>query len=133
MTIELRILSGARAGQRERFDTSLVSVGRHPQSDLRFDPEADLDVSTRHAELREADGAWTVFDQQSTNGTFVNGERIADHRRVFSGDTLGLGANGPQVEIHIADAVRATVATGSAAATAPRRDTKARKIGRAHV
>jgi S1-C subfamily serine protease len=124
VTIELRILSGARAGQRERFDKSLVSVGRHPLSDLRFDPDADLDVSTRHAELREAEGAWTVFDQQSTNGTFVNGERITDHRRLFSGDTLGLGANGPKMEVHIAEAPRATVATSGAAA--PRRDTNVR-------
>jgi S1-C subfamily serine protease len=124
VTIELRILSGARAGQRERFDKSLVSVGRHPLSDLRFDPDADLDVSTRHAELREAEGAWTVFDQQSTNGTFVNGERITAHRRLFSGDTLGLGANGPKMEVHIAEAPRATVATSGAAA--PRRDTNVR-------
>jgi S1-C subfamily serine protease len=124
VTIELRILSGARAGQRERFDKSLVSVGRHPLSDLRFDPDADLDVSTRHAELREAEGAWTVFDQQSTNGTFVNGERITDHRRLFNGDTLGLGVNGPKMEVHIADAPRATAATSGAAA--PRRDTNVR-------
>ena len=80
MTIEVRILSGSRTGQRARFDKSLVSIGRHPLSDLRFDPDADLDVSTRHAELREEAGRWTVFDQQSTNGTLVNGERIADHR-----------------------------------------------------
>ena len=126
MTIELRILSGSRAGQRERFDKSLVTVGRHPLSDLRFDPDADLDVSTRHAELREADGAWTVFDQQSTNGTFVNGERVATHRRLLSGDTLGFGENGPTVEVHLADAPRATVASGAAAAAPPRRDTNQR-------
>ncbi|HEU4721934.1 MAG TPA: trypsin-like peptidase domain-containing protein [Gemmatimonadaceae bacterium] len=126
MTIELRILSGSRAGQRARFDKSLVTVGRHPLSDLQFDPDADLDVSTRHAELREADGAWTVFDQQSTNGTFVNGERIADHRRLFAGDTLGLGEKGPQMEVHIADAPRPTVAAAGAASAPPRRDTSVR-------
>ena len=116
MTIELRIVSGARAGQRTRFDKSLVTIGRHPLSDLQFDPEADLDVSTRHAELREADGAWTVVDQQSTNGTFVNGERIAGHRRLVTGDTLGLGERGPRLEFLIA---------GEASAP-PRRDTGAR-------
>ena len=133
MTIELRILSGSRAGQRERFDKSLVSVGRHPLSDLRFDPDADLDVSTRHAELREAEGAWTVFDQQSTNGTFVNGERIADHRRLFDGDTLGFGPNGPRVEVHIAEAPRATVAASGATTAAPRRDTKVRIAEAVHA
>ena len=116
MTIELRILSSARAGQRAQFDKSLVTIGRHPQSDLRFDPDADLDVSTRHAELRESDGAWTVLDQQSTNGTFVNGERIAGQRRLVTGDTLGLGERGPRLEVLIA--VEATAP--------PRRDTGAR-------
>ena len=127
MTIELRILSGSRAGQRERFDKSLVTIGRHPLSDVQFDPDADLDVSTRHAELREAAGTWTVFDQQSTNGTFVNGERIADHRRLFAGDSLRLGADGPQMEVHIAEAPRATMASPPVGASAPaRRDTSQR-------
>ena len=126
MTIELRIVSGARAGQRARFDKSLVTVGRHPLSDLQFDPDADLDVSTRHAELRETNGAWTVVDQGSTNGTFVNGERIAGQRRLFSGDTLTLGENGPRMEVHVADAPRPTVAAVGAASGAPRRDTGAR-------
>jgi S1-C subfamily serine protease len=125
VTIEVRILSGSRAGQRARFDTSLVSIGRHPQSDLRFDPDADLDVSTRHAELREADGAWTVFDQESTNGTFVNGERIAGHRRLFDGDTLSFGKDGPRMEVRVAEVPRATVAS-SAAAPPPRRNTNER-------
>ena len=125
MTIELRIVSGARAGQRARFDRSPVTLGRHPLSDLQFDPDADLDVSTRHAELRETDGAWMVLDQQSTNGTFVNGERIAGHRRLVSGDTLALGENGPQLEVRIAEAPRATVASAGATAP-PRRDTGVR-------
>ena len=133
MTIELRILSGSRAGQRERFEKSPVTVGRHPLSDLKFDPDADIDVSARHAELREVEGAWTVFDQQSTNGTFVNGTRIADQRRLFNGDTLGLGAKGPQVEVHIADAPRATVASSGAAAAPPRRDTNVRIAEAVHA
>lgn len=127
MTIELRILSGSRAGQRERFDKSLVTVGRHPLSDLRFDPDGDLAVSTRHAELRESDGAWTVVDRESTNGTFVNGERIDDARRLLDGDTLRLGPDGPQLEVRIAGAPRATVASTAAATGAPpRRDTTVR-------
>ncbi|HKN69279.1 MAG TPA: FHA domain-containing protein, partial [Gemmatimonadaceae bacterium] len=51
MPIELRILTGARGGHRERFDKPVVALGRHLQCDLRFDPEADLDVSARHAEI----------------------------------------------------------------------------------
>ena len=116
MTIELRILSGSRTGQRERFEKSPVTIGRHPLSDLKLDPEIDLDVSARHAELREWNGGWTVVDQGSTNGTFVNGVRILGQRRLTDGDTLGLGANGPQLEVRIADAPRATVISDPAGA-----------------
>jgi S1-C subfamily serine protease len=100
MTLELRVLSGSRAGERATFDDSLVSVGRHAMSDLRFDPQAELDVSTKHAEFRESAGAWSVTDQGSTNGTFVNGERISNERRLANGDIVSFGANGPRVEVH---------------------------------
>jgi len=86
-------------------------MGRHPLSDVQFDPDADLDVSTRHAELRETDGAWTVIDRQSTNGTFLNGERITGQRRLSTGDTLGLGENGPRLEVRIAEAAQAETAS----------------------
>ena len=52
MAVEFRITRGARAGARERFDKTIVAIGRHPINDLRFDAERDLDVSSRHAELR---------------------------------------------------------------------------------
>ncbi len=73
MTLELRVLTGARAGTRQRFDTPVVTIGRHPTSDFRFDANGDLDVSARHAELRQSGGSWSVLDLGSTNGTFVNG------------------------------------------------------------
>ena len=100
MTLELRVLSGSRAGARATYDDSVVSVGRHAMSDLRFDPETELDVSTRHAEFRESGGAWSVVDQGSTNGTFVNGERIASPRALANGDIVSFGANGPRVEVN---------------------------------
>jgi V8-like Glu-specific endopeptidase len=116
--LELRVVTGARAGTRERFDRPVITIGRHPLSDVRFDPQEDL-VSTRHAELRAADGVWTIHDQDSTNGTFVNGERIHEPRRVGAGDTISLGFNGPRVELHpaprtsvrIAQVVRAEMAS----------------------
>ena len=103
MTLELRILSGACAGALERFEKSVVSVGRHPLSDLRFDPQQDLDVSSRHAELRGIDGVWSIHDQRSTNGTFVNGERVEGVRVVRDGDRITFGPNGPRLEVHLDD------------------------------
>ena len=76
MPIELRILSGSRAGQTQSFDKSVVAIGRHPLSDLRFDPNIDIDVSTRHGEIRVLDNQYVIIDNESTNGTFVNGQRL---------------------------------------------------------
>ncbi|MDB4906461.1 MAG: hypothetical protein JWO05_1245 [Gemmatimonadetes bacterium] len=104
MSLEIHVLSGAKAGQKVRFDKSVIALGRHPMSDLQFDPERDLDVSTRHAELRGVDGRWTVRDEGSTNGTFVNGVRVNGTVELRSGDLVTLGQAGPQLAVHMADA-----------------------------
>jgi S1-C subfamily serine protease len=134
VTIELRILTGSRAGALERFDKPVVTVGRHPGSDLRFDPDVDLDVSTRHAELRTTDlGGWSVHDLHSTNGTFVNGDRVAEHRRLFSGDVVSFGPEGPKAEVRLPNEPRATVASGAAGAAPARRDTRERIAEAVHA
>ena len=99
MTLELQVLTGSRAGTNLRFDNSEVTVGRHAASDLRFDPQGDLDVSTRHAELRELNGTWTVVDEASTNGTYVNGVRVTGSKTIRDGDIINFGVNGPKVEV----------------------------------
>ncbi len=101
MTIELRVLSGARNGQQDRFGKSVVTLGRHPLCDFRFDPTEDLDVSARHAELRMAGGRVTVRDTGSTNGTWVNGVRVSRERDLANGDVVSLGEMGPRVEVRI--------------------------------
>lgn len=104
MTLELRVLSGVRSGACERFEKSVVAVGRHPLSDFRFDATGDLDVSGRHAELREVGGVWSIHDVGSTNGTYVNGARITGAHRLADGDVIRFGANGPSAEVHLAPA-----------------------------
>ena len=102
MSIELRILTGARGGHHERFDKRVVTIGRHLESDLRFDPNEDLDVSSRHAEIvAGTDGTYRIRDRASTNGTFVNGLRIAGEETLTDGDVIWLGAEGPQIEVQI--------------------------------
>jgi S1-C subfamily serine protease len=99
MRIELRILSGARAGQSEVFEKSTILVGRKPSNDLRFDLRGDLDVSAEHGQIREQAGQWFVVDNGSTNGTYVNGEQVRDEAPIKDGDIIAFGRNGPTVEV----------------------------------
>jgi C4-dicarboxylate-specific signal transduction histidine kinase len=50
----------------------------------------DTEVSRHHAEIRRVEGVCVISDLNSSNGTFVNGERIKQHR-LASGDQLQLG------------------------------------------
>lgn len=68
-----------------------VSIGRRSQSDvaLEWDPE----VSRLHAMLEMISGSWTIADEGlSSNGSFVNGERLAGRHRLEDGDTIVAGA-----------------------------------------
>lgn len=118
MSVELKVLTGARTGQRERYEKSVIAIGRHPLSDLRFDPEGDRDVSSRHAELRVVDGRCSVRDLNSTNGTYVNGVRIEGERVLQAGDVLALGEMGPKVEFRIPSGDTAAPAAGAAGGVA---------------
>ncbi|HEX6058277.1 MAG TPA: FHA domain-containing protein, partial [Gemmatimonadaceae bacterium] len=117
MSVELRILSGARAGRHERFEKSVVTIGRHPLCDLRFDATGDLDVSARHAELRVLDGRILLRDLGSTNGTFVNGVRAEGEWELRDGDELSFGAAGPRLSVH--EIASAAAAPGARAEGVP--------------
>jgi S1-C subfamily serine protease len=104
--VVIRFKSGARAGQEETFDKGYLVVGRDPQSDVRFDPQRDLDVSTRHAAIVQSDDRVAVRDLGSTNGTFVNGRRITGDVTLRGGDVIGFGAHGPTIEVQLPAAPR---------------------------
>jgi pSer/pThr/pTyr-binding forkhead associated (FHA) protein len=115
---ELRIISGGRAGHRDVFDKSYIGIGRHPVSDLRFDAEKDIDASTRHAAILQSGDSYVLRDLGSTNGTFVNGERLAGDQPLHDGDTLQFGRNGPEVTFRV---LREEGEVVMAAVQAPRR------------
>lgn len=99
MTLQVLVLNGSREGQRGRFEKPVITFGRHPQCDFRFPAEEELDVSGRHAEIFFEQNQYMVRDSGSTNGTYVNGEKIQEPRVVRSGDVVSLGADGPRLEI----------------------------------
>ena len=72
------------------IDSAPVTVGRGGQNDLVL--MDDDFASARHARIEvRGDGVW-VQDLDSTNGTFVNGTRVAGAQRLGAGDVLRVGA-----------------------------------------
>jgi len=66
---------------------SVIKIGRSSTSDLRVAHPA---VSARHAELRKENGTYNLVDLSSSNGTFVNGERISS-KLLSEGDLVNFG------------------------------------------
>jgi FHA domain len=63
-------------------------VGRGPECELRLE---DTYASTQHARLFGKNGAWYVEDLGSTNGTFVNEQKLAAPAMVQPGDKIRVG------------------------------------------
>ena len=123
MKAQFKFLSGARAGQIEAFRKGYIGLGRHPLSDVRFDAERDLDVSSRHAAIvRKAEG-FVLQDLGSRNGTFVNGRRISGDTVLTDGDVIGFGANGPALEFQAIEVDMDAPVTAAAEGMAQRAST----------
>ncbi|MGO9837082.1 MAG: FHA domain-containing protein [Polyangiaceae bacterium] len=89
--MRLTVMVRAAEGARMTFDsTQRVVIGRGAGSDVRL---PDASVSLRHATLRAQGSDFIVFDEGSTNGTFVGKVRIAPRtsRIVRSGDQVRVG------------------------------------------
>ncbi|HEY5695051.1 MAG TPA: FHA domain-containing protein [Gaiellaceae bacterium] len=78
------------------LNSAPVTVGRGGQNDLVLD--GDEFASSRHARIEvRGDGVW-VQDLDSTNGTYVNGSRVAGAQRLDDGDVLRVGETDLRVE-----------------------------------
>jgi S1-C subfamily serine protease len=106
---EFRYLDGADAGQVRIVRKEFATIGRHPDADLPFGPARELEVSVRHAAVFRAGGGWVVRDLGSTNGTWVNGEKVKGDRVLLPGDLIRLGREGPRLQFHPRDREAATV------------------------
>ncbi len=76
------------AGRKHEVTSPSVVLGRSREADVRV---ADVNVSRRHAEVRQEGAGYWIVDLGSTNGVEVNGKRV-DRARLRDGDRIVLGS-----------------------------------------
>jgi hypothetical protein len=77
------------AGEEYPLDSTALTLGRSGDNDVPL-PNDDF-ASSAHARIEpRRDGVW-IEDVGSTNGTFVNGERVDRPRRLRAGDVVRIG------------------------------------------
>ncbi len=96
--IRITHLSGSLKGKVSTSAKPAVRIGRAADCDVRFDATQDSKVSNHHAEFLYEDGRWFVVDTASTNGTLIEGRRIARHQ-LRQGEEVQLGPGGPLVKV----------------------------------
>ncbi|MDO4888530.1 MAG: FHA domain-containing protein [Actinomycetaceae bacterium] len=84
----LTVTAGALAGTTLPLGNAQIVVGRSPDSALVLD---DTYSSSRHARFYQSDGRWWVEDLESTNGTFVSGQRINTPTPIAQGTPVVIG------------------------------------------
>jgi pSer/pThr/pTyr-binding forkhead associated (FHA) protein len=85
---EREVVSLTIDGRREEITEPRVVLGRSRSCDIRL---PDVNVSRRHAELRQEGATYWIIDLDSMNGTVVNG-RPVERERLRDGDTITLGS-----------------------------------------
>jgi uncharacterized membrane protein YdfJ with MMPL/SSD domain len=91
----LRIVTGTTPGAMIPIGTEPFVVGRGESGSGMLD--GDPELSRRHAQISKVDGRVVVEDLGSTNGTFVNGNRISAPTVLNPGDSLYLGTTALQL------------------------------------
>lgn len=75
-------------GRRYSINSDSIVLGRSSEADILVD---DTGVSRRHLEIRVQDGRVHAVDLGSTNGSYVNGQRVRGHAELTDGSTITMG------------------------------------------
>ncbi len=96
---------GSKANQVEEFhfdQHEKLTIGRDAANNIQFDPEVDVMVSRKHAVITWKDfDQFTIEDLNSTNGVFVNDNRIVATTSLKAGDKVQFGNNGPVFQFEL--------------------------------
>ncbi len=87
---QLTMRSGPTPGKTFPLEKQEILLGRDLANDIAI---SDPEVSRRHARLLMQEDNVIIEDLGSTNGTFLNGQRIASPQQLRAGDVIILGEN----------------------------------------
>ena len=86
-TLEV-VTEGPLRGQRFRIESALAHIGRADHNSIRL---PDASVSGSHATLLHRGGCWHLSDLGSTNGTYVDGDRVTGERALRGAAEIRVG------------------------------------------
>jgi CRP-like cAMP-binding protein len=89
MLPKVRIQGGQRDGAVLQLRVPQTTFGRTPENDYSF-PE-DNRISRLHCIIRVNQGRYTILDNNSTNGTFIDGEPVIGERDLRPGQMIEIG------------------------------------------
>ncbi len=84
----LIVRSGELKGRRFPIRVPMVNIGRAEYNDIVV---PDPSVSSAHAKIQLREGIWMLTDMGSTNGSFVDGERVEDEAPLAPGALIRFG------------------------------------------
>ena len=91
----LMITQGSQAGQSAELADGVILIGRGAEAQLSLDDDY---VSTRHARVVSGENGIYVEDLGSTNGSYVNNQRITAPTTVTLSDTIRIGRTTMRLE-----------------------------------
>jgi RsiW-degrading membrane proteinase PrsW (M82 family) len=98
MKLYLAVQSGALSGQRLYLGQQTIVLGRASDCNLSFHSSQDTGVSSHHAVIEPGPDGFSLIDQDSTNGTLLNGQ-VVSRSLLRPGDLIQLGRSGPQMKV----------------------------------
>ncbi len=84
----LVVRRGPQPNQQYELNRDTITIGRDITNDIVIN---DPEVSRHHARLIVTAGGYMIEDLRSTNGTFVNRQRLTSPYQLANGDLIGMG------------------------------------------